>query len=353
MTRSYRSSSSRAPSLSQSSPPSQKLSAKDLVQRVQAAMLARQKMSFPDDTNVIRLFHGIADGVPDLYIDRYGAYARIDMHSAAWPFHVDAIANVLLEMEPKIKAVVGLYKPSGRPSESHWFRTDGIPASVCVQEAGMQFVVRIADPASPGVGIFADHRVGREKVQQHAMGKPVLNLFAHAGAFGVAALWGGASRIDHVDMAKKCAPWSALNLAINGTDPRQHRFVVDDALKFLQRAAKKGPAYGVIACDPPAAALTQKGERFIARDAMRDLAANAIRALLPMGALVLSTNDRGCPVELIQTATSDAARLLQRKIQHIEPLTLGPDFRVNTWRSLDTASRIQIEPMRGVYCVFA
>ena len=69
-------------------------------------------------------------------------------------------------------------------------------------------------------------------MRQCASGKRVLNCFAHAGAFGVAAAVGGATRVDHLDAARKCAPWAALNMALNGLNPRKHRFLVEDAFKF-------------------------------------------------------------------------------------------------------------------------
>ncbi len=63
-------------------------------------------------------------------------------------------------------------------------------------------------PAGQKTGFFLDQRENRELVRRHAAGRRVLNLFAYSGAFGVAALAGGAAATTQVDLS---AP--ALELA--------------------------------------------------------------------------------------------------------------------------------------------
>ncbi len=137
---------------------------------------------------------------------------------------------------------------------------------------------------------------------------------------------GGASRVDHVDAARSCAPWAALNLALNGFDPRQHRYIVDDAFKVLRRAAKRGPAYGVIAADPPTTAVKPTGGRFVAGDELASMAKDAATALAPGGMVILTTNDRRITVGDVTNAAREGASQAQREVEALTPLPLPPDL---------------------------
>jgi 23S rRNA (cytosine1962-C5)-methyltransferase len=291
-------------------------------------------------TTAYRLVHDAADGLPGLVIDRYGPVARLELYDVArWRPEVSALTEVLLAEEPALRGVCALTRPRRGRGEL-WTVAGEVPSAHVVQEDGWRFFVRVADAGAVGTGLFVDQREGRRLVLARGEGRPMLNLFAHAGGFGVAAAAGGASRVDHVDAARKCAPWAAVNLALNGADPRQHRFLVDDALKVLRRAGRRGPTYGVIVCDPPTTALTPKGERFKAREALGALAADASLALLPEGTLLLSTNDRSVSPAEVAEAAHAGAEAAGRRVRGLEEVAMPPD--------LPPGSDPDLRPMRGV-----
>lgn len=293
-------------------------------------------------TDILRLVHDAADGLPGLVIDVYGSVARVELYAAAYRPLLGDIAEALRACLPGLQGIVGLLRQKrGRAEGLPVFGQ--APAGHIVWEDGLRYFVRTAEPEAAGAGIFVDQREGRRRVRASARGRPALNLFAHAGAFGVAAFGGGASRVDHVDSAKKCAPWAALNLALNGGDPRKHRFLVEDAFKVLRRAASRGPAYGVIACDPPTTAINPDGSRFVTREALPALAAEACRALLEGGALLLSTNDRSLPVDAVLAAAEAGAQHAGRDVRLLEEVPLGPD--------LPPAEDPRVRPMRGAWLV--
>ncbi len=290
-------------------------------------------------TDVYRLVHDAADGVPGVVVDRYGPVARVELYDPGLVGEVDAIARALGDAVPGLEGVVALSRDR-RGKGRLWIAAGKVPAAHVVFEDGWRYLVRTADEDAVGTGVFVDHREGRRMARARAFGRPALNLFAHAGGFGVALATGGASRVDHVDAARKCAPWAALNLSLNGFDPRAHRFLVDDALKVLRRAARRGPRYGVIVCDPPTTALDPKGKRFLARERLHELAEDACRALLDGGALVLSTNDRGVLVDDVAAEARRGAKAAGRTVRDVLEVPLGPDLP----SSRDAALR----PMRGV-----
>lgn len=308
---------------------------------VLASAARRRAMAIAPFTNLLRLVDDEADACPGLIVDRYGPVLRFEVRGADWPAWLVDAARALCLAEGAPHAV-GLLRTSAGKSALQVLAGDPPKAHVVV-EAGVRLLVRTVDEEAAGAGVFVDHRVGRAYVRARSSAGVVLNLFAHAGAFGAFAVAGNAARVDHVDAAKKCAPWAAMNLALNGEDPRKHRFLVDDALAVLARFAKKGPAYDVIICDPPTTAVRPDGSRFHVEKHLVDLARDCVRCLRPGGALVLSTNHRSLRVHDIDEAARGGAWDAQREIESVEEIALPPD--------VPTASDNKLRPMRGVLAI--
>jgi 23S rRNA (cytosine1962-C5)-methyltransferase len=77
----------------------------------------------------------------------------------------------------------------------------------------------------------------------------ILNLFAYSGVHSLIAAQNGAS-VTHVDASKKAITWAKDNQALN--DPSWPiRWIVDDAMAFVQREARRGNLYDGILLDPP------------------------------------------------------------------------------------------------------
>lgn len=322
---------------------------REVGERIERALARREEASvrarIGTGTNVYRLVHDAADELPGVVIDRYGPVARIELYDEPLTEQVPALTRALVRALPALEGVVALYR-ARRGKGRLWIAHGHVPKAHVVQEDGWRFLVRTAEEDAVGTGVFVDQREGRRLARALASGRPGLNLFAHAGGFGVELAAGGASRVDHVDAARKCAPWAAVNLALNGFDPRAHRFLVDDAFKVLKRAGKRGPTYGVVVCDPPTTALDPKGKRFLARERLHELAEDAFRALLEDGALLLSTNDRGVPVPEVAAAVERGAKAAGRRLREVREVPLGPDLPA-------FAPDPSLRPMRGVCAILA
>lgn len=261
-----------------------------------------------------------------MVIDLYGDIARIDVHAGPLSQDLDAIAAAVKDARPSVRAVCSIERPKGGGQQAELKAIFGeIPAGVVVRERGVALLVRLLKHGAPLSGAFVDLREGRRLAAAAARGRPGLNLFAHAGAFGAAMVSGGASKVTHVDSAKSCAPWAALNLALNGVDPRQHKFVVDDAFKVLRRLAKRGPTFGVIAADPPTTGA-RRGGRFVVADALVPLATDACRALLDEGTLLLSTNDRRIRVADVEACAREGAHQAGRSVASCEEIPMPADL---------------------------
>ena len=111
-------------------------------------------------------------------------------------------------------------------------------------------------------GVFPEQAANwewlREKV--HALDKPnVLNLFGYTGiATAVAAKHG--AKVTHVDASKQSNTWAKENAERSGVPAGAVRFLLDDALKFVEREVRRGAVYDGIILDPPAFGRGAKGE---------------------------------------------------------------------------------------------
>jgi len=86
-----------------------------------------------------------------------------------------------------------------------------------------------------------------------------LNLFAYTGAASLAAKAAGAD-VVHVDSIKQVVSWASENMKYSNLD--NIRWVVEDAMKFVQREVKRGNKYNGIILDPPSYGHGPNGEKW-------------------------------------------------------------------------------------------
>lgn len=113
----------------------------------------------------------------------------------------------------------------------------------------------------------------------------VLNLFGYTGGSSLAASQAGA-HVAHVDAAKGVVDWARRNAEISRLQDRPIRWLVDDALKFVKREARRNSRYQGIILDPPSFGRGPKGEVFKIEDDLLPLLEEC-RTLLANDALFL------------------------------------------------------------------
>jgi 23S rRNA (cytosine1962-C5)-methyltransferase len=82
-------------------------------------------------------------------------------------------------------------------------------------------------------------------------GARILNLFAATGATTLTLAAAGAE-VTHVDGARAAVTWARRNAELSKLADRPIRWIVDDALGFTRREARRGRRYDGIVLDPPA-----------------------------------------------------------------------------------------------------
>ncbi len=96
----------------------------------------------------------------------------------------------------------------------------------------------------------------------------VLNLFAYTGAASLAMRAAGAD-VAHLDAVRQVNFWSRENMEASGLDGI--RWLVDDALGFVRRQARRGTRYQGIVLDPPAYGRGPDGEKWVLEDHLYEL----------------------------------------------------------------------------------
>ena len=134
---------------------------------------------------------------------------------------------------------------------------------------GPQFSLRLGLTSFKHVGVFPEQAPNweyiyssvkdiRKKLPAGTVPR-VLNLFAYTGAASLAAKAAGAD-VTHLDSVRQVVTWAKANMERSNLS--DIRWVVEDALKFARREARRGNRYHGIILDPPAYGHGPDGEKW-------------------------------------------------------------------------------------------
>ena len=137
------------------------------------------------------------------------------------------------------------------------------------------------------VGLFPEQQNNWDFISSRLNeGDRFLNLFAYTGAASCIARNTGADTF-HVDSSKNALAWAKSNM--DESKLLNIRWVHEDALKFIQREAKRGNKFNGIVMDPPAWGIGAKGEKWKLEDKIDELMSAASEVLDKEGFLVMNT----------------------------------------------------------------
>ena len=154
-----------------------------------------------------------------------------------------------------------------------WSGREKLPEEWSVEIDGISFRLQPTDFGH--LGLFPEQREQwrwmREVIRNSPRKKPkVLNLFAYSGGSSLACALEGAE-VCHVDASKGMVSWARQNAELNGLQDASMRWIVDDAMKFLQREIRRGKGYDAIILDPPSFGRGAKGEVFKIEESILEL----------------------------------------------------------------------------------
>lgn len=186
-------------------------------------------------------------------LERFGKYTFSRPEAqAVWPTAQPA------SVWSKADAV---FQTTAEENGGHWHFNKTLPESWVMQYKSIKFKAQTS--ASRHLGVFPEQAVHWDwiaKIIKDAQ-RPVkvLNLFGYTGLASLAAAKAGA-QVTHVDASKKAIAWARENQSLSEASDASIRWIVDDALKFVEREIRRGSFYEGIILDPPKFGRGPKGE---------------------------------------------------------------------------------------------
>jgi 23S rRNA (cytosine1962-C5)-methyltransferase len=194
-------------------------------------------------------------------LERFGSYLFVRPESQAmWKRTLFA----------EWKNAHAVFMPTGEESGGHWNFRKPVEAKwemkyildpAQVERGELKFSVM----TTPGrhLGVFPEVAAHWDwfsgLIAQAKRELSVLNLFGYTGLASLAAAAAGA-KVTHVDASKKSVGWARENQVLSDLAEKPIRWIVEDALKFVQREARRGVKYDGIILDPPKFGRGPKGE---------------------------------------------------------------------------------------------
>ena len=198
-----------------------------------------------------------------------------------------------------------------------------------LQHAELQ--LRLGLTSFKHVGVFPEQAPNWEFIYRKCreMENPkVLNLFAYTGAASLAARAGGAE-VTHLDSVRQVVTWARQNyertlltsggfggdaprpLGVQGDSslrrPSGISGVVEDAMKFARREARRGNLYDGIILDPPAYGHGPDGEKWKLDECLFEMLRTVSSILKPKGSfMVLNLYSNGYSAALGETLVREA-----------------------------------------------
>nr|WP_055663886.1 class I SAM-dependent methyltransferase [Jannaschia seosinensis] len=279
------------------------------------------------DAPFYRLVHAEADGLPGVIVDRFGDAAVIQPN-AAWAeeriedfadgFAALGIAHLLLNATGRARAGEGL------DAETRWLR-GGVAAPVPVPMNGATYLADLT--GGQKTGLFYDQRPNHAFVAGLARGAHVLDVFAHVGGFGLAALAGGAASALAVDGSAPALDLAERGAAASGV---AERFATrrGDAFDVMAALADEGATFDVVVADPPAFAPAKPALTAGLR-AYEKVARTAAPLVAPGGYLTLCSCSHAADLAKFRMACLRGIGRAGRVPQLIHTGFAGPDHPVH------------------------
>ena len=273
--------------------------------------------------------YALLDSGDGLKLERFGKYAMIRPEpKALWTPSMPASEwNRLAAVRFKPGAGFG---KAGKEDSGTWVMLGKMPEQWVIgyegSPKGPKFNLRLGLTSFKHVGVFPEQAPNWEfiyantsrLVAQAAAAKApvpkVLNLFAYTGAASLAARVAGAD-VTHLDSVRQVVTWAKGNMGLSRCS--DIRWVVEDALKFVKREARRGNKYQGLILDPPAYGHGPNGEKWKLDECLFEMLTECSAILAPKDSfMVLNLYSNGYSAVLADTVVRRAfASLLHKDSQ--------------------------------------
>lgn len=252
---------------------------------------------------------------PYLNIQEYEAPSTIDKKTAQR--RLNEALSISLECLGLTQDSLFIKQRKQQKGSQQYEKISNDKRMLVTEEGGHPFYINLENYLD--TGLFLDHRITRQMVQDLANDKDVLNLFSYTSTASVYAAKGGARSTTSVDMSNTYLDWSAKNFELNDIYGDNHEFIRANCIEWLKEQRK---TYDLIFLDPPSFSNSKKMEDdFNIQDDHVDLIHHVMHVLKPEGTLIFSNNFRRFKL--------DTHNLKNYHIENITEKTIPLDFKRN------------------------
>ncbi|MBK7860153.1 MAG: class I SAM-dependent rRNA methyltransferase [Archangiaceae bacterium] len=272
--------------------------------------------------DAFRMVHGEADGLPGLFVDRYGPALVMQALSEGMNVRREALARMLCELTGA-KLVVARDDGSGRDFEK-------LPREKRVLIGNGSTEVQWHE----GVNVFtadlmADFKTGSflDQVDNHLRaaelgGGEALDAFSYHGGFAL-ALSRTCSSVLAIEQDEQAAARCAANVTANrASNVTVHNTNAFDVLKAFDTEGRK---FDTIVIDPPGLLKRKAGQGGNALRAYHELNLRAMKCLRPEGLLVSCSCSGKLSRDDFEAMLKEAASDAKRQVQVLERRGAGLD----------------------------
>ncbi len=179
-------------------------------------------------------------------------------------------------------------------TRGNWKIRKAIPNPWIIKFNDIQFLLKLSP--FKHTGIFAEQSAqwswmaSKLKVESYKVIKAdnseysdrlkILNLFGYTGGATMVLAKAGCT-VTHVDASKPAITWASENHKLNNLPKDSVRWILDDAVKFVNREVKRGSLYDGIIMDPPAFGHSPSGKTWKFNQDLPGLLASCAKLLSP------------------------------------------------------------------------
>lgn len=290
-------------------------------ERLESALALRQR-AFPG-TDVYRLIHGEADGIPGLVVDRYGDHVTVQFLAQASDARRDLFVELLEELlkpaciversDVKVRAYEGLEQKKGV--------LRGTPrAPLTYKEGDVEIGLDLLEGQKTGG--FLDQRENHILAGQYARGR-CLDCFSYVGGFALQMARAGGD-VTAVEISEPACAQIRSNAERNGL---KVNVIAANAFDLLREQLDAGERYDTIVLDPPAFAKSKDAIDAAVRG-YKEINLRAMQLLNPGGILISASCSYHVDEERYEELLASAAADAKKQVQIVEKRGAGRDHPV-------------------------
>lgn len=206
--------------------------------------------------------HELLDSGNRMKLERFGKYTLIRSEPKAW-------------WKPSLPQSEWAKATARNEDKGQWILKDrSLPRDWFLKFDNLTFQARMTD-MSKHVGVFPEQSPHWNCIRDNVLKSKrkdlkLLNLFGYTGAASLVAAASGFA-VTHVDASKPSVSWAKNNQEFSQLKNAPIRWILDDAVKFVNREIRRNSRYDAIIMDPPSFGRGPSGELWKAETSLPEL----------------------------------------------------------------------------------